>query len=227
MTDPNPAGTPKIVNYGSNSKAAKAETPAVTPSAVPQVVTGVVTERKKTLGRKFREQFRGDDARTVAELVIFDVVLPAMKNLIFDVGTEALKRTLFGGARPGGVVASSVLGSARAVGTNYRAFSGSTPAAIAAAGTPASRDMTPEQRAMHDFSGILLDNRADAELVRDVLTQQIDDFGVATVNDFYAAVGVTPEFTSVKYGWKTLAQAQVRQTRDGYLLEMPRPQFLD
>ena len=213
---------PKTVDYSSNSKSAKKneEVQRVVPNVV---VTGPVVERKKTLGRKFREQFAGDDAQTVGQYVLIDVILPAVKNLIFDMVTEGVKRSLFGGTRPNSVGNSTVM-SGR---TNYSSYSGGRQTSIVAPGSPASREMTPQQRAMHDFSGVILATRGEAEEVIDVLANLIDEYGTATVNDFYTCIGQTSEFTAVKYGWKSLAQAQVRGVREGFLLELPRPIVLE
>lgn len=213
---------PKTVDYSSNSKSGKKaeEVERPLPNAI---VTGPVVERKKTLGRKFREQFVGDDAQTVGQYLLFDVVMPAAKNLIFDMVTEGVKRTLFGGTRPmtGG---SSPIMSGR---TNYSSYSGGRQSTVVAPGSPASREMTPQQRAMHDFSGVVLNSRGEAEEIIDVLSQLIEDYGSATVNDFYACINQSSEFTAVKYGWKSLAQAHVRGVREGYLLELPRPTILE
>lgn len=213
---------PKTVDYSANSNSSKSSKEDSRPLPQ-QVVTGAVVERKKSLGRKFKDQFAGDDAQTVGQYLLFDVVLPATKNLIFDMLTEGAKRMLFGGTRPMSSGMGSVLGSR----TNYSSYSGGRQTTIIAPGSPASREMTPQQRAMHDFSGVILSSRGEAEEIIEVLSNLIDQYSAATVNDFYACIGQTPEFTAVKYGWKSMAQAQVRQTRDGYLLELPRPAILE
>lgn len=222
MSDENQPNRPKTVNYSSNSKSSKKDNEVERPVPA-QVVTGGVVERKKTLGRKFREQFAGDDAQTVGQYLLFDVVLPATKNLIFDMLTEGAKRMLFGGSRPMAGGMASVIGNR----TNYSAYSAGRQNTIIAPGSPASKEMTPQQRAMHDFSGVILESRGEAEEIIEVLSNLIDQYTTATVNDFYACIGQTPEFTAVKYGWKSMAQAEVRHTREGYLLQLPRPIVLE
>lgn len=222
MPADNPSDKPKIVNYTSNSKVDKVSDKPDRPLPKAVVPAGSAVERKKTIGRKFREQFAGDDAQTVGQYLLFDVVIPATKNLIFDLGREGLQRILFGGNRP---ASSSIAGSILGSRTSYSSFSRTTPAANNVSQTPAA--MTPQQRAVHDFSGVILQTREQGLAVIDVLAQLIEDYGAATLNDFYACIGETPDFTAVKYGWKSLAQAQVRHIREGYLLELPKPVVLE
>ena len=213
---------PKSVNYSSNSKAVKPVNEVERPPIAQVVESGTTKERKKSVGRRFREQFAGDDAKTVGQVLLFDVVVPATKNLLFDLVREGAQRLLFGGSRP---AQSSVIGTVLGSRTSYSSFS--KPQAVQTP-TAASAGMTPEQRAMHDFSGVIFPTREQATLVIDTLSDYIENFGTVSVNDFYAAIGESPTFTSVKYGWTSLAQAQVRHIgRDGYLLEMPKPKLLE
>src|SRR5690606_17881328 len=55
--------------------------------------------RKKSLGKKISETFTGDDARSVGEYVLFDVVIPAAKTMISDAVGQGVERMLFGEAR--------------------------------------------------------------------------------------------------------------------------------
>lgn len=213
---------PKSVNYSANSKTVKATNEVDRPPISQVIESGTTKERKKSLGRRFREQFAGDDAKTVGQVLLFDVVVPATKNLLFDLVREGAQRLLFGGSRP---ASSSVIGTVLGSRTSYSSFS--KPQTVQTP-TAASTGMTPEQRAMHDFSGVIFPTREQATLVIDTLSDYISNYGTVSVNDFYAAIGESPTFTSVKYGWTSLAQAQIRHIgRDGYLLEMPKPKLLE
>lgn len=214
--------TPNPSKYSSNSRAAKSSNEPERPKITQVVPTGTSVERKKTIGVKFRENFAGDDAQTVGQVLLFDVIIPATKNLLFDLVREGAQRLLFGGARP---ASSSVVGSVLGSRTSYSSFS--KPQTVTTQ-SQQSLGMTPEQRAMHDFSGVIFPTREQATLVIDTLGDYIENFGSVSVNDFYAAIGESPQFTSVKYGWTSLAQAQVRHIgRDGYLLDMPKPRLLE
>ena len=213
---------PKSVNYSSNSKAVKPSGEVERPPIAQVVESGTTKERKKSVGRRFREQFAGDDAKTVGQVLLFDVVVPATKNLLFDLVREGAQRLLFGGSRPsGGLFSGSGVGGR----TNYKAYSGS--GVITQTSSPSVRELTPQQRAMNDFSGVVLGSKEEAYRVLEVLTDLIEQYGVASVNDFNACVGLTSDFTQQKYGWTNLNTAGVRAVREGYLLEMPKAIVLE
>lgn len=219
MTDDKTPEKPITVNYSSNAASAKkGDKPAGQPALELNIAAGVAKEKKPSLGKKFREQFAGDSASTVGQYILIDVVVPAVKNLIWDIGSEGLKKFLFGGSnRPSsGVIGASILGSRS--GTNYTKYSG---------GASQQREITPATRATNDFSDVLVPTRAEGEEVLDQLQNYIDQYGVVSVNDYYAALGISADFTAVKYGWKSISSAEVRHTREGYLLVMPRPQILE
>lgn len=221
MSDANTSNGPKNVDYSSNSKAAK-KTPAEERPVVQAVVpVGAATVRKKGVGAKLREQFVGDSAQSVGQYLLLEVLMPATKNLIFDLGREGLQRLLFGGSRPASSVVSSVVGGVR---TSYSSFS------KPAQGPQTTIMPTPggneAPRNVLDFSGVVLPSREDCVKVLDVLSDLIESYGQATLNDFYACIGQTTDFTTVRYGWQSLGQAHVRPVREGYYLELPRPTIL-
>ena len=49
---------------------------------------------------------------------------------------------------------------------------------------------------------------------------------MVTVGEFYGLGGITPEYTDGKGGWKNLRGANVQSVRDGYRINLPRPEEL-
>ena len=52
----------------------------------------------------------------------------------------------------------------------------------------------------------------------------VNSYDSATVADFYDLVGITSEFTDNKWGWTNLHGSRVIRARDGYLLDLPKPE---
>lgn len=208
---------PPVVNYSSNSnKSKKVDKPD---KVVKQITSGAVVERKRSLGTKFKETFAGDDAQTVGNYILFDVIIPATKNLISDMVREGVDRFLFGSssrARSGH--SSSLVGNRTSYNTMYK---GSGKPVLPA------REMSTRGRAVHDFGEIILESRGEAEEVIDALVELIDTYGAATVADLYACVGISANFPDTKYGWTSLSTASVRHIREGYLLDLPRAGVLE
>ncbi len=55
----------------------------------------------------------------------------------------------------------------------------------------------------------------------------LDKYDSVTVAEFYELCGVSGNFTDNKYGWTDIQGASVQRTRNGYLLNMPKPEPLD
>lgn len=84
------------------------------------------------------------------------------------------------------------------------------------------------RRSVYNFDDIVVESRGEAERVLDVLLAQIEDYGEATIADFYELVGVTGNgYTDRSYGWKDLRSAYISKVRDGWLFNMPRCVELD
>lgn len=225
MTTPS-SGNPNLVNYASNSKSHVPSNPTNHPEPE-KIVTGRVLERKKSLGSKFREQFVGDDARSVWAHLLLDVIIPSTKNLLYDMVVEGARRKLYGGAGPSRPLTGRFAQGPTPV--NYTAYSSQAPGRVSSpdpAGS-AQRELARQKRSMMDMTGVILETREEGLMVLDRLTDMIEQYGAAQVVDFYAMVGLPRDFTDVKYGWTSLASAQVRQIPEGFLLDLPKPRILE
>jgi len=210
-------------DYPSNSHNKKRALPEKEePKKIEKVIEGQVIRRKKPLGKRFAEVFIGGDARTVGQYILFDVLFPAMKDTIADVASQGVERMLFGEAR------STSRRTGRGPGTgshvNYQSMSRS----VSPYGRPEPRNQPSRRaRATHDFDEIILPTRVEAEEVIDRLFDLVAKYESATVADLYELVGVTGSYTDDKWGWTDIRGAGVQRIRNGYLLDLPRPEPLD
>jgi hypothetical protein len=190
--------------------------PAEEPKKVESVVTGKVVRRKQPIGKRFFQTFFGGDAKSVAGFVMMDVLLPSAKDMIFEAFTQGMQRTLFGESGPG---ATRRPGASRPGYTPYnRMGAGTRPAE--------PREISRAARSQHNFDEILLATRVEAETVIDRLYDLIERYEEASVADLYDLVEISGDFTDAKWGWKSLTGARAVRTRDGYLLDLPRPENL-
>lgn len=194
----------------SNREKASEETSRV----IKPVVTKGVKEKQPSLGAKVKESIVGDDARSVSEYLLMDVVIPATKRTISDVVSQGIDRLLFGEVR-----SRPRSGETRYTSYSARSRYASEPRSIYAE----PRNISYRSRAQHDFSELVIEDRGEAEAVIDQLGNIIDQYSVATVADLYDLVGISSSFTDRKWGWDDIRGAEIRRTRDGYLLILPRP----
>lgn len=187
------------------------------------VVTGEVITRKKPLGKRFMETFLGGDAKGVGSYVLFDVMIPAAKDMVADAVSQGVERTLFGEVRTT---------SRRGRGFGVSSFTAYNR--MSDPRSPLSRREDPREReraslsrrarATHNFDEIILSTRAEATEVLDSLIELISSYELATVADLYALVDQTPSFTDERWGWADLRGTEIIRTRHGYLLNLPRPE---
>lgn len=213
-------------DYPANSRAAKQQA-AKQPEAkkVEKVVTGTVVQRKRSLGRRFHDTFAGGDSRNVGQYIVMEVLVPATKDMIHDVITSYVERMLFPDSAPSRRTRSSVGRSGSTSRVNY-----GTSSSIRRDPRDDDRrrpSVSSSSRARHDIGDIILEKRVEAEEVLDRMHERLREYGQVSVADLYDMCDVTSVFTDNKWGWDNLDGARARYTRDGYLLELPRPIDLD
>lgn len=198
------------VDYPGNSKRQGLPAQGAGKEKPKPVVTTPVTRRDKTFLHKLSDAFFGESDGRVSDYLIFEVLIPAAKNMVSDAISEGVNKVLFGDSR------ARTGSSQKPRYTSYNTVSTVRP----------EPRMTTRQRGSHDFSDIITGTRGEAEDVLDGLRTLIMQYEVATVSDMYTLAGITADFTDEKWGWTDLRSASIRPARGGYLLVLPRPQAL-
>lgn len=179
---------------------------------VEKVVSGEVVRKHKSRAQKVAETFFGGDLREVASFTITDVFVPAAKNLIFETLTKGFERLLWN---------NDPVPTSRGGMQHFNYSKQSTSRNRAA-----SRSWSRSQREAFDIADITLPSRQDAENVLTRMYDMLEAYHMVTVGEFYGLVGITPEYTDEKWGWKNLHGANVQSVRDGYRINLPRPEEL-
>lgn len=183
------------------------------------VVEGTVIKRRKGFLRSARDFFKSEEFGAIGGYLVYDVALPAMRNLIFDIINNGSERVLYGvtGAAPRRV---QDRGPGHMNYVNYSRRGG--PDRV-----QDRRSLTPSARRTHDFGEIVLSSRVEADEVISALASLIDRYGQASVLDLYELVNIEPSFTDDKWGWTQMRTAAILPVRGGYLLDLPRPEALN
>lgn len=208
----------KFPNNSDRAKEAAARKPIK--KEIAKVTKGKVRQRKKPLGRRFAEAFGAKEGQSVIEYILYDIVIPATKNMLLDSISDGVEMALFGEVRSGRRRRPSYGGSRSRCEYDRVSYRDDRDRRD-------PRDRRDRLRAnMRDYEDILFDSKADAEEVITGLVDMIDQYGQATVADLYDLSGVTPEYTMDNYGWTNLSTATSRRDRDGYVLDLPRAVLL-
>lgn len=204
----------------SNSHRVKKPIPKDEEKNIAKVVTGPVVKQPKPLGRRFLDTFFGGDAQGVVAYVIKDVLVPAAKDMIADAVSTGIERLIFGEVRSSGR-RSGFRSTSSGGYVSYNRFSSGT---VGRDENP--RDISRNARSSHNFDEIILASRAEAQEVISRLFDLVSQYEAATVSDLYELVGVSGNYTDEKWGWTDIRGAGVTRVRNGWLLDLPKPEFL-
>lgn len=208
-------------DYSGNAESDKTDEKKEKPVAK-QVVSGklVKTVQKKWYQR-LSEAVTGDEAKGVLGYVVFDVAVPALRDMAFDVVKEGAQRAFYGDSAP----RNSRRGGGAPARTNYGAYSKQDSEPYR--GSSNERRVTNRSRQLHDFTEIVFESRGEVEMVIDELVDAIKNYGEASVADFYRMVGQEAKPADERWGWTEVHDIlQPTRNRDGWIFEARKPQSL-
>lgn len=187
------------------------------PEKIERVVSGEAVRRKRGLGRQFKDTFINGDAKSALDYVVSDVVVPSIRDLIFESFQSGLEKLVYGESRIRRGAPPSVY-SSNPPRVNYQAMSSPTT----------TRALSQRARTRHDFGEIVLQSRQDAEDVLDSMYDILSRHDSVLVADLYALTDIQSSHVDQKWGWTSLRGAKIARMRSGgYLLDLPQPESLD
>lgn len=212
-------------DFPANSQKARerseAPMPRERPEKIERVTSGEAVQRKRGLGRQFKETFIGGNARMAVEYMTMEIVVPAIRDTLNDALQGGIERVIYGESRIRRGSASSPYSNVGHV--NYQSMS--TP--MRSPRSQAPQTLSQKSRSRHSFNEIVIPTRVEAEEVLDRMFETLSRFGMVTVGELYAMTGIQSSHTDNKWGWTQLRGAKVARLRSGgFLLDLPDPEPL-
>lgn len=193
-------------DYKPNSYKYKEQQKALTSDKkIEKVVKGTVKTRKRNGVTKLKDVFVNEDAKNVKSYIFSDVLVPAIKKLLYDIVNDGASMLLFG---------NTSSGRKKTIGSNvsYRQFYDSKV-----------EDRRPVSSSRFDYDDLIFESRGEAEAALSKMDEVIDVYGTVSVADLYDMCELTAPYTSNRYGWSNIQTAEVARLRDGgYVLKLPR-----
>lgn len=203
-----------IKDYPPNSDKSKNETDYTKPT-----VRGKVSVRKTSeMSKRLRS-----GAKEIEDYTLKEVLLPGIKNAVWDIFTTALNILLYGESDTPNRTGNMRYGSSINYSRNY-ASTGNLRK-LERANRPSNNAV--KQVKSRPEEEIIFERKADADLVLDNLREAIQEFGTVSVQTLFDMCQQTAPWTANKYGWMDLEDAYVQRVRDGYILNLPRSLPLD
>jgi hypothetical protein len=189
---------------------------------VEKVVTGTVVEKKPSIGQKMKGVFFGAGFKSTGVYILEEVLLPALRDLIVDTVRRGTERAVYGDSSY-----RTPRGREYGPRTTYNA----TPVRRQVYETTArERGHVPDQplRPRNRRGGLefILQSRSEAEDVLEQLSAALEKYEYVTIADLRETLGLKVEYTDNKWGWTVLNDVEIRQIREGYLLDLPPAEAL-
>jgi len=68
---------------------------------------------------------------------------------------------------------------------------------------------------------VILDSKSEAEMILDTMFDVLRRYQMVSVADYYDMLGLETQYTDNRWGWTFLSSANIVQTRDGWVIELP------
>lgn len=165
--------------------------------------------KRKTFTQTIAETLVGgsDNAMTY---IINDVLIPAAKKTISEMVTSGIEMLLFG--ETGKLDRGREREGKSYVSYNKR-YRGREEERV-----------RPSYRDKFDLDEIFFRNGGDAADVLSELGDIIQEYGQVSVAEFFKLANIeSSSWTHTKWGWDDLSDARCTHTRNGYLIQFPKP----
>lgn len=214
-----------MTDYQNNSNKAKGgNDPQQPEKKIERITSSQVIVRKKGPWRTFKSLIIEADMSSVGRFVWLDLLVPTIKNVIVDTAEQGIKRLVYGDLRASyrPTLPSSSMGIGRQGLTTYTPYNqASLPMR---AQDPRTMQGLPSRTVAADARGYIISSKEDAEDVLTMLATVIDRYEVVTVADLHEMLGLPSNHVDHRWGWIDVRNAQIRQVREGWILELPRPE---
>jgi len=182
-----------------------------------KVTVGRAVIKKPGSARILSDVFLGDSARAVGEYILFDVVVPAIKETLSNIVTGGIEMLLYGES-----------GSQRGKTPRFSRYEDNRPRiAYNNFSSHSVREERAPRRVVKSNDDIILEFKSDAMAVVKRMDDILREYQQVTVGDLYDLVEHPTTFPDRRYGWKDLSEAGIRRVKDGYLIVLPPAQALD
>ena len=204
------------MDYQSNSRKSKEDFVKKEKPQLEKVVTGEVIQKPKSIGRKFKDIFFGGNVKDSARNVTGNILLPALRNMLFEAWTRGSS----------GFAEGLIYGdSRRRPIKEYRpSVSYHDPFATTMRDPrerPRLPDQNPYRRERRQTKDFIVVSREEADAVVEKMYDCINQYDVVSLADLLEILGEPSSHIDQKWGWTYLSNVKVTQRREGWLIDLP------
>lgn len=182
----------------------------------PIKMKGKTRTKRPSAWNSVKHEFMSEDGPDVGSYILYDIILPALRDLISDIGHGAIdaamgtdsRRYSRGGSRD------------RRSYVSYDRYYDDRDRRR----RDRDDDRYETRRRNRDLDDIIFEYREDADDALDRMIDYLERYDDVPVSYLYDICGMTVpgDFTKDDWGWTSLSGARVRKTRGGWYLDLPR-----
>lgn len=172
------------------------------------IVKGQVTSKKAGVGKKFMDTFFSEDLYSVKNYIIRDVLIPGIKDGLYDIFSGSLSMMFYGDT-----------GKRRTSGTPSRTKGGYVDYSSYSS---QGKKTQAKKSGVYSYNEIIFDNREDATDVKDTMHDLMERYNEVKIGDYYELAGLDCESTDWEHGWYDLSDMALVRDRDGWRIRLPK-----
>lgn len=198
-------------DFPPNSKKSRDDKPE---KKLEKVVEGPVIGRKRSFTQKLKAVFIGGEAKTALSYIGYEVLLPALRNMVVDATTKGIERMIYGEAQPR---RQGYTGGSRVQYNSPVQRYGMRQ------NTQYNNPSSARGRRTNDYEPmeLIFASRDEADMVLDTMMNIVDQYEMVSVADLHELAGLPANHTDNKWGWLSLRGTSVRQIRGGFIIDLP------
>ena len=173
------------------------------------VINGKVSTKKPPMAKRLANIFIGEDIEDYGQYFIYSVILPSVKDFVWDLITGMFKKNSPRDKKDSRYVSYSSYYETPSRSKRKREESGY------------------RQKSVSSPADLIFEGKDDARAVIEKIYDLIDDYGCMSVADLYDMVNYVGSYRDNKFGWYDVGDIRILNSRDGYMLDLPRPVPLD
>ncbi len=181
---------------------------------VTQVVNTSGKTKKKGLVRRFSNLMISEDVGDVKTYLLVDVLIPGVKDIIYDMFTGGIERLLF---------TDDTRRSSNKRGTNYSRNNYTSKGYHRGGRDDRDRDDERSGVKSNTFEEIYLDSKNDAITLIESMQDLVDEYDAVTILDYSNLVGIDVSYSLDNYGWTDVDYLSPIRKREGYIVGLKRP----
>ena len=208
-------------DYQGPAKDRKPKSDPVENKIIEKVVVTEVITKKKSVGRKFKDVFFGGDFSTAGQYAVAEIILPALRNAVSATVSGFVDRALWGDS------ASRRRPTEYRPNIQYGSFFQRDPREMSRPPSMGARQSyRPDPRTRRDNMQFIVSTRAEAEMVVERMIDILEKYDAVSMADLNTMLGLPTTHIDNKWGWVYLNNLEIRQVREGYLLDLPPAEAL-